>query len=187
MSGLILPYRDKRPRISGEAFIAPGAAVIGDVEIGPGASIWFQCVLRGDVHAIRVGAGTNIQDGTVVHVTRAKYETVIGADVTIGHMALIHGCRLEDGCFIGMGAVVMDGAVVESGAMVAAGALVAPRKRVPAGELWGGRPAIFLRRLKAADLAGFTDIARHYVELGAEYRQALSEPRLAALQTGDEG
>lgn len=173
-SGLILPHRDKLPRIDPAAFIAPNATIIGDVEIGPGAGIWFNCVLRGDVHGIRVGANSNIQDGTVVHVTRGRYATHIGAHVTIGHCALIHGCRLEDNSFVGMGAMVMDGAVVESGAMVAAGSLVAPRKRVKTGELWAGRPAIFLRRLTAEDLAGFADVARHYAGLGAEYRQALA-------------
>ena len=173
MQGLRLPYRDKLPHISSEAFIAPTAAVIGDVTVAAGANIWFNCVLRGDVNSIRVGAGTNIQDGTVVHVTRARHATEIGAGVTVGHMALIHGCVLEDGCFVGMTAAVMDGCVVESGAMVAAGALLTPGKRVPAGELWGGRPARFMRKLTGEDIAGFLATAQHYAAMGAEYRAAL--------------
>ena len=174
MSGLIRPFRGVTPRIDPTAFVAETAAVIGDVEIGPGASIWYGCVLRGDINRIRVGRNTNIQDGTVVHVNHDRVgdggmPTHIGDDVTIGHMALIHACTLEDRAFIGMGAVVMDGAVVESGAMVAAGALVTPRKVVKSGELWAGRPARFLRKLREAEAAEGPYIAKHYAELGAAY------------------
>src|SRR5208337_2586913 len=138
-----------------EAFVAPGAVVIGDVVIGAGSSVWFNCVVRGDVHHIRVGERTNIQDGTVVHVTGGKFATHIGSDITIGHGCVLHACTLEDGCFIGMGAIILDGAVVESGAMVAAGALVTPGKRVKAGELWAGNPAKLLRPLSPDDITAF--------------------------------
>jgi carbonic anhydrase/acetyltransferase-like protein (isoleucine patch superfamily) len=181
MKPLILPYRGKHPRIAGDAYVAPGAVIIGDVVIGARANIWFGCVLRGDSNSILVGPETNIQDGTVIHVNEAPagldpatpgYRVSIGARVTIGHMALIHACTLEDGSFIGMRAAVIDGAVVESGAMVAAGALVTPNKRVKKGELWAGSPAKFFRALTPADLADFEATARHYCDLADEYRQA---------------
>ena len=151
MTGIILPFRGVAPKVAPDAFIAETAVLIGDVEIGPGASVWYGCVLRGDGNKIRVGRGTNIQDGTVVHVnhdpegdyreTGGGMPALIGDNVTIGHMALIHACTLEDGSFVGMRAVVMDQAVVESRAMVAGGALVAPGKRVASGQLWVGSPA----------------------------------------------
>ncbi len=172
--GMVLPYRGILPRISPGVFIAPGAAVIGDVEIAEGASIWFQCVLRGDVAAIRVGRNTNLQDATVVHVSRREGgDTDIGADVTVGHGALIHACILEDRAFIGMGATVMDRSVVESEAMVAAGALVTPGKRVPAGQLWAGRPATYKRDLNPEEIDYNFQTARHYRGLADDYRAAL--------------
>ncbi len=169
MSGVILPYRGRTPRIADDVFIAHGAVIVGDVEIGPRSSIWFNCVLRCDLNFIRVGAHTNIQDGTVVHIDSREFSTTIGDDVTIGHMALVHACTLEDGCFVGMRATVMDGAVVETGAMVAAGALVTPGKRVPSGELWGGRPARRMRTLTDQDRRLFDEIADGYVRLAASY------------------
>lgn len=170
-AAIILPYRGTRPRIAPAAFVAPGAAVIGDVEIGAGSSVWFGCVLRGDVNFITVGARSNLQDGAVVHVASDGPATIIGDDVTVGHAAVIHACTLESGCFVGIRATVMDGAVVESGAMVAAGALVTPGKRVPSGELWAGAPARKLRALSADEIAGLTDIARRYVLLAESYRE----------------
>lgn len=158
-----------RPAISDRAFVAPGAAVIGDVEIGADSGIWFGCVVRGDVNIVRIGERTNIQDGTVVHVTRDTAATIIGSGVTIGHCALLHGCTLEDDCFIGMRATVMDGAVVESGAMVAAGALVTPGKRVPSGQLWAGSPAKVFRDLTAEEKAFFAVSAENYVKHAREY------------------
>ncbi|MQX38032.1 gamma carbonic anhydrase family protein [Roseospira navarrensis] len=175
MSPIILPYRSVWPTIAADAFVAPGSSVIGDVVIGSGSSIWFNCTVRGDVHEIRIGEGTNIQDGSVVHVTKGKFGTYIGNNITIGHKALIHACTLEDGCFIGMGAVVMDGCVIESGAMVAAGALVTPGKRVKAGELWAGSPAKPKRDLTEADTAGWPAQAAHYAALGREYLETLSQ------------
>ncbi len=167
---VILPYCNSLPRIADDAFIAPGAVVIGNVEVGPETGIWFNCVVRGDVMSIRIGAGTNIQDGTIVHVSTDEFATEIGDHVTVGHNAIIHGCRLDDASFVGMGAVVMDGAVVESGAMVAAGALVTPGKRVPSGQLWAGSPAKLLRDLTPEESAFIGESARHYAELAAVYR-----------------
>jgi len=170
MNGLILPYKNILPRIHHSAFIAQTAVITGDVEIGPDSSIWFGCVMRGDVNQIRVGARTNIQDGTIVHCTRDKFACVIGSDITIGHGAILHACVLEDGCFVGMGATVMDGARIESGAMVAAGAMVTPGKVVKKGELWGGSPAKLMRPLSAEELAFFPVSAKHYVDLARNYR-----------------
>ncbi|HTH96775.1 MAG TPA: gamma carbonic anhydrase family protein [Stellaceae bacterium] len=166
----ILPYRGILPRISPDAFIAENAVIIGDVEIGAGSGIWYNCVLRGDVHQIRIGARVNIQDGTVVHVAKDRFPTIIGDDVSIGHMALIHACTLEPFSFVGMQATVMDGAVVESRAMVAAGALVPPGKRVPAGEIWAGNPAKLLRKLTDKDYDRFTWTVKQYASLAEEYR-----------------
>ena len=169
MAPLILPYRGIAPRIAADALIAPNATIVGDVEIASGANIWFGCVLRGDVARITVGAGSNVQDGTVVHGSGGKPPTVIGAGVTIGHMALIHACTLEDGSFVGMKACICDGAVVESGAQVAAGAVVPPGKRVPAGELWGGNPARLMRMLSDAERQRSRDLPARYAALAGEY------------------
>jgi carbonic anhydrase/acetyltransferase-like protein (isoleucine patch superfamily) len=176
---IILDHGGVSPRIAADAFVAPGAVVIGDVEIGPGASVWFGCVLRGDGSHIRVGARSNLQDGTIVHVNHGRdggpgEPTLIGAGVVIGHMALIHACTIEDGAFIGMRATVMDRAVVERGAMVAAGALVTPAKRLRSGELWSGVPAKLARALSDAEKADIPYIANHYAELAARYRRALA-------------
>jgi carbonic anhydrase/acetyltransferase-like protein (isoleucine patch superfamily) len=173
VSGRILPFKGALPKIAPDAFIAPTATITGNTTIGARANVWFNCVLRGDVHTIHVGEGTNIQDGTVVHVSDGAHATWIGANVTIGHMALIHGCRLEDRAFIGMTATVMDGCVVEADAMIAAGSLLTPGKHVPAGEMWSGRPAKFIRKLSLEEIAQFAWTAPHYAELGAEYRRAL--------------
>ena len=166
----ILPWNGVHPTIAEDVFIAPNATVIGDTEIGALSSVWFNVVLRGDVNFIRIGERTNIQDGTVVHVATDSYPTLIGNDVLIGHMAVIHACTLEDGCFVGMSATVMDGAVIEKGAMVAAGALVPPGKTVGAGQLWAGTPAKRVRDLTAEEKAEFPIQIQRYVELGQSYR-----------------
>lgn len=171
----ILPYRGDynpngiSPTISDKAFIAPGAVVIGDVQIGAGTGVWFGCVVRGDVNLIRIGERTNIQDGTVVHVTRHTGPTYIGSGVTIGHSVLLHACTLEDNCFVGMRATVMDGAVVESGAWVAAGALVTPGKRIPAGQVWAGSPAKYFRDLTNEEKAFIPVSAENYAVHAREY------------------
>lgn len=162
------------PDIAPDVFLAPGACVIGDVVIGEGANIWFQCTVRGDVNSIRIGARTNLQDGTVVHVSRREPgQTLIGDEVTVGHKVLLHACRLHSRCFIGMGATVMDEAEVETDAMLAAGALLTQRKRVPSGQLWGGRPAKFMRNLTDDEIAYNAGTATHYSRMAAEYRTAL--------------
>lgn len=166
---IILPYKGKLPKIHPTAFIAPGAVVIGDVEISAETNVWFGCVIRGDVNTIRIGSRTNIQDGTVVHVTHKTAPTVIGSDITIGHKAIIHGCTLQDGSFVGMGATVMDAAVVETGGMLAAGALLTPNKRIKGGELWAGSPAKYFRDMSREESEFIYISAKHYVELGQNY------------------
>jgi carbonic anhydrase/acetyltransferase-like protein (isoleucine patch superfamily) len=169
--GVLLPFRNHLPVIAPDAFVAANATLIGQVEIGTRANIWFGCVLRADLASIRVGALTNVQDGTVVHVSSvANGATWIGERVTIGHMALIHACRLEDRCFVGMKACVMDGAVVETGAWIAAGAVVTPGKRVKSGELWAGTPARLLRAVTAEEAQYIETLPERYAELAEQYR-----------------
>ena len=173
-------FADHTPRIALTAFIAPGAHIIGDVEIGPGASVWYNCVLRGDINRIVVGARTNIQDGSIVHVdsgrgSGAGFATIIGAECLIGHAAIVHGCTLMDGAFVGMGAIVMDGCTIETGAMLAAGAMLTPGKRIPAGELWAGRPATLLRLLTPEQQAANRAAALGYAALAQAHRSALGQ------------
>ena len=170
---LILPFRGVMPKIAPDAFIAPNATIIGNVEIGAQSSIWFSCVLRADDSYIRIGARSNIQDGSIVHESSAPLPTIIGDDVLVGHMVVLHACTLESGAFIGMRSVILDGAVVEGGAMLAAGALLGPGKRVPKGELWGGTPARFMRKLNEREMEELNNGAAHYVEHATEYRKML--------------
>src|SRR5687767_11793553 len=151
------PFRGIVPTLGLRAYVDPAACVIGDVHLGDDASVWPGTVIRGDVNFIRIGARTNLQDGTIVHVSHdgphAKlggFATVIGNDVTIGHKAIVHACRIEDAVLIGMGAIVLDGAVVEKHGFVGAGALVTPGKVVGSGEMWLGNPARRVRMLSDA-------------------------------------
>ncbi len=169
MTATVLPFRGVLPRIDPTAFIAPGSNLMGDIEIGPGSSIWLGCQLRGDVNVIRIGGKVNLQDGSVIHVSSRGQGTLIGDRCTIGHMVLLHDCILEADSFVGMNACLMDGAVVESYAMVAAGALVTPGKRIPSGELWGGRPARFMRELTGTERTEIDRIAGLYFDLSREY------------------
>ena len=170
----IIAFNGVAPDIAADAFVAPGARIIGNVTIGARASIWYNCIVRGDVGAITIGARTNIQDGSVVHVTGGKFNTVIGEDCLIGHLAMIHGCTLEDHAFVGLGAIVMDGCVIETDAMLAAGAMLTPGKRIPAGQLWAGRPAVYLRDLKPDDIARNRAGAAGYVELAQRHKRELT-------------
>ena len=176
----LLSFGGKAPRIDPQAFVAPGAQLIGNIEMGPEASVWYNCVLRGDMNLIRIGARTNIQDGTVIHVDPARpggpeqgYPALIGEEVLIGHMAMVHGCTLHDRAFVGLGSIVMDGCTIEGDAMLAAGAMLTPGKRIPSGQLWAGRPAKYVRDLTADDIAGMRAGIVHYVELARRHREAL--------------
>ncbi len=177
-SPLILPMNGKSPKIHDSAFIAPGAVIIGDVEIGPQASIWYNCVVRADINAIRIGARTNVQDGSIIHVETdygdGGHPAIIGEDVLIGHMALIHGCTLLDRAFVGMGSIVMDGCVIEGDAMLAAGAMLTPGKRLPARQLWSGRPAKFMRELSDQAVAEMQRGVTGYVHEAQDHAAALA-------------
>ena len=164
---LILPFNGVAPRIHPSAWIAPGAVVIGDVEIGPDSSVFYGCVLRADVGAIRVGARTNIQDGSVLHC-EADAPAVLGDDVTLGHQALVHGATIGDGTLIGMKAAVLSRAVVGPGSLVAAGAVVLEGAEIPAKALAAGVPAKVRRELSDEESAAFIPHAGHYVELSKE-------------------
>ena len=172
----IRPFLDKTPELGARVYVDPASVVIGDVVLGEDVSIWPGTIVRGDVNFIRIGARTNIQDGTVVHVSHdgphAKlggFATVIGEDVTIGHKAIIHACRIEDAVLIGMGAIVLDGAVVKKHGFVGAGALIAPGKVVGGGELWLGNPGKKVRMLSTAEIEALYYSAQHYVRLKDRY------------------
>ena len=179
----IIPLNGKAPLIHPSAFIAPGCRIIGDVEIGADASIWYNCVIRGDVNHIRIGARTNVQDGTVVHCDSPGdgrpgypaegYPTIIGEDVLIGHMAMVHGCTLEDRAFVGLKATVMNGCRIGSDAMLAAGALLTENKEIPARELWAGSPARRVREIDDAQAAGMQMGVAHYVLNGRMHKAAI--------------
>ncbi len=170
------PYKGTFPELGARTYIDPAATVIGDVVLGDDVSVWPMTVIRGDVNFIRIGARTNVQDGTVIHVSHdgpharlGGFATVVGDDVTIGHKAIIHACRIGDAALIGMGAIVLDGAVVEKHGFVGAGALVAPGKTVGEGELWLGNPARKARMLSAAEIEGLYYSAQHYVRMKDDY------------------
>jgi gamma-carbonic anhydrase len=166
----LYPYQTRQPTLHAQAWVAQTAVVIGDTHVGQGSNIWFGAVLRGDVHHIRVGDDTNIQDNAVVHVTTGKFPCLIGHRVTVGHSAVVHACTLADECLVGMGAVVLDGATVQTGAMVAAGAVVSPGKVVTTGMIWAGTPAKPMRPMTDTEKAYLSWSARHYRDLAARYR-----------------
>lgn len=166
---MIQSYKDKTPEIDQSAYVAESAAVIGDVVVGPDASIWFGCVLRGDVHYIRVGARTNVQDLTVVHVNHGKNPTVLDDDVTVGHRAILHGCHVKKGALIGMGAILLEDVVVEEQAFVAAGSVVSPGTLVPARTLARGVPARVVRDLTEEEILGIARASESYRSLKNDY------------------
>ncbi len=170
------------PRVHPTVFIAPTAAVIGDVEIGPESGIWFACVVRGDTNIIRIGARTNIQDGTIIHVDAVTYPTIIGDDVTVGHAAIIHACTLKDRAFVGMGATVLDGAVIEAGGMLGAGGLLTPGKVIGRYELWTGAPARLKRVMTEDERRGFDRNAAEYRRLAGRYRAGFGSPSSGSLR-----
>lgn len=170
----ILTYEGVTPAIDDSAFIAPGARVIGHVKIGADSSLWYNVVVRGDGNTITIGARSNVQDGSVIHISTGTHATVIGDDVLIGHLALVHGCTLHDRAFVGFGAVVMDGCVIESDAMLAAGAMLTPGKRIPSGQLWAGRPARYMRDLSPEEMAGNQKGVAAYVQEARKHKRALT-------------
>ncbi|WP_376092847.1 gamma carbonic anhydrase family protein [Roseomonas sp. CCTCC AB2023176] len=173
----LYPFRGTWPSVHPTAFVAPNAAVIGDVTIGEGSSVWYGCVLRGDTNHIRIGARVNLQDGTIVHVNRASFAAIIGNDVSVGHAAIIHACTLENRAFVGMGATVLDGAVIEEGGMLGAGGLLPPGKRIGRNELWVGSPAVLKRVMTLEERVTWDQTAVHYAELAQEHARSLADTR----------
>src|SRR5690606_35467312 len=175
-------FENQSPRIAATAFVDPSALVIGDVEIGPDSSVWPMVLIRGDIHEIRIGARSNIQDGTIVHVTHASafnpsgFPTHVGDDVTIGHQVILHGCTIKDRVLVGMGAVIMDGAVVEPDVVIGGGSLVPQGKLLESGFLYVGSPVRQVRKLKASELAFLKYSAGTYAELKERHRASLQEP-----------
>jgi carbonic anhydrase/acetyltransferase-like protein (isoleucine patch superfamily) len=174
---MLIKYRDFEPRLGARVWVADSADVIGDVELGDDAAVWFGAVVRGDVNSIRVGARTNIQDGAVIHVTHYNlpdksdgFTTDIAEDVTIGHRAVLHGCRIGKACIIGMNSVILDGAAIGEESIVGAGALVTMGKTFPPRSLIMGSPARVARSLSDDEVAGLYESAKLYVRLKDEYR-----------------
>ena len=176
----LIPIHGKAPQIDHSAFIAPGCVIIGDVTIGAGSSIWYNCVLRADVSRIVIGERSNVQDGSVLHCDPPRpgdpngSPLVIGDDVLIGHMAMVHGCRIEDRGFVGLGAIAMNKAVMGSDAMLAAGAMLTEGKVMGPRELWGGRPARLMRELDDAAIAGMRMGVAHYAENAKHHAAAIA-------------
>lgn len=175
----IFRFMYEKPELGERVFIDPAARVSGAVSLGDDVSIWPMSVVRGDVNRIVIGARSNIQDGSVLHVTHESswqpdgMPLVLGEDVTVGHAAVLHACTIGDRCLVGMGAVIMDGAVLEADSMVAGGAVVPPGKRIASGTLWRGNPARYARDLTGAEVGGLLYSARHYVRLKDLYREGL--------------
>ncbi len=167
----IHPFQGAAPRLHPSVFAVDDALVIGDVEIGEQSSLWFGAIVRGDVNSIRIGARSNVQDQTVIHVTNRTHPTVVGDDVTLGHRVTLHGCTIQDRCLVGIGAIVLDGAVVSSDSMVGAGALVPPGMVVPSGTLVVGSPARVKRQLTPEEIAFLRKSARNYVAYSEQYRK----------------
>ncbi len=171
----IFPYQGVYPRIGENVFLASGVRIIGNVEIGKDSSVWYNSVVRGDVHYIKIGESTNIQDCSMLHVTNGKFPLNIGNKVTIGHSVSLHGCTLRDLCLIGIGAIVLDGAIVESNSMVAAGALVKQHFVVPSGKLVAGVPAKVIRDLTKNEIRDIEAGAHRYVEYARITLESLKE------------
>lgn len=169
----ILPYRGILPRLGERVWLAPTAYLTGDITVGDDVSFFFGVAARGDVNSITIGAGTNVQDGAILHVTHERFPLSVGRGVVIGHGAVVHGCTVGDSCLIGIGATVLDGAVLETGCQIGAGALVPPGMRVPAGQLVMGLPARVVRPLRPEERAGIDDIRDRYIAIKDEYRREL--------------
>lgn len=167
---MIRTYKGRKPQIAPTAYVDPQAVVIGDVTLGEHSSVWPCAVIRGDVHFIRIGARTNVQDGSVLHVMRDHHPLILGDDVTIGHGVILHGCTIESRCLIGMGSIILNGAKIGAGSIVAAGTLVPEKTEVPPGSLFMGHPGKFRRALTATDLESIDRYAQRYVEYKETYR-----------------
>ena len=174
---MLRPFSGRWPAIPPSCYVDPSAQVIGDVELGEGASVWMNAVLRGDVHSIRVGARSNVQDNAVLHGQRGIWPVIVGEGCTLGHGAIVHGCVLEDDVLVGMGAIVMNGARVGRGSIVAAGAVVTEGMQIPPGSLVAGVPGRVRRALNEADLALIRSYAQNYRDYSAMYRAEAAAER----------
>jgi carbonic anhydrase/acetyltransferase-like protein (isoleucine patch superfamily) len=171
---VLIPYKGRLPQVDPTAYVQDSAQIIGDVVIGPQSSVWFNVVIRGDVHHIRIGARTNIQDNSTVHGTRDRWPAIVGDDVTVAHGVILHGCTIAARCLIGMGAIVMDGVEIGEDCIVAAGALVTPGTKIPAGHLVIGSPAATARPLRPEEIAHIKQSALNYVAYAESYHRVLS-------------
>ena len=169
---IIKAVNGKHPQIPQDCFIAENATIVGDVEIGSQCSIWFNAVIRGDVHFIKIGNKVNIQDGAIIHCTYQKHPTIIGNNVSVGHNAIVHGCKVHDNVLIGMGAIIMDNCIIESNAIVAAGAVVTQNTVVESGTIYAGVPAKKVKDINTSDFAGEIErISNNYVMYSSWFKE----------------
>ena len=168
---MIKEFNKKSPNIHETAYISEDTMIIGDVEIAENASVWFGSILRGDVNFIRIGAGTNIQDGTIIHVSSKMHSTILEHEITVGHRVTLHGCYVESNCLIGIGAIILDGARIGKNSLVAAGSLVTPGTQIPPGSMVMGSPAKVKRPLTEDEIANIKQSSRKYIELSAIYKK----------------
>lgn len=166
---MLLSYKNHTPLLDDSVYVAEGAKIIGNVTIGSGSSVWFNTVIRGDVHYVKIGAKTNIQDLSMIHVASGKFPTIIGDEVTVGHQALIHACQIGDRCLIGMGSIIMDGCRIGDDCLIAAGSLLPERMDIPSGSVAMGRPAKIVRTLKDTEKDWIKLSAQNYYRLSREY------------------
>ena len=166
---MIMSYKGVYPKIHESAFIEESAKIIGDVEIGENSSVWFNAVVRGDVHYIRIGARTNVQDNCTLHVTKDIFPLILGSDITVGHNVILHGCVVKDRCLIGMGSIILDNAEIGEDSIIGAGALVTEGMKVPSGSLVLGIPGKVVRSLKPEEIARIKKSANNYIEYSKNY------------------
>jgi len=167
---MIYEYKGEKPKIDESCFIADSADIIGNVSIGEDSSVWFGVVIRGDGNYIRIGKGSNIQDNSILHINKEGTPIIIGNNVTVGHGAILHGCKIEDNCIIGMGASILDGAIICENTLIAAGSIVTVGKKIPSGVLCLGVPAKVVRKLTEEDIHEIKEAAKHYVMLSKDYK-----------------
>lgn len=174
-SGSIITFKGITPKIHESVFICEGVRIVGDVEIGKDSSVWYNTVIRGDVHWIKIGERTNIQDLCMLHVTNQKWPLLIGNDVSIGHSVTLHGCTLNDNCLIGMGALVLDNATIGSNTLVAAGTVVKENFNVPEGVLIAGVPGKIIRDLRPDEIDRITQTSPNYIKYAKDYRDSIGK------------